>query len=88
VNASYNSIRGSIVSRWKLENDQFRLEITIPGNTTATVYVPAKAIDDLRESGKAIDRAPGVKLLRMENGRAVLEVGSGNYKFVSRGNEF
>lgn len=87
VNASYNSIRGSIVSRWKLDGDQFRLEIAIPGNTTATVYVPAKSISDVTESGKAIEHAPNVKLVRMENGRAVLEVGSGNYKFVSRGIE-
>lgn len=85
VNASYNSIHGSIVSRWKIDGDQFRLNVTIPGNATATVYVPATAKAEVAESGKAIGRAPDVKFLRMENDRAVLEIGSGNYKFVSRG---
>ena len=77
VNASYNSIRGSIVSRWKLDGDQFRLEITIPGNTTATVYVPAKAIDDLSESiGVALDN----KLLFEENQHVLRQLKESNEK--------
>jgi len=32
-NASYDSIRGRITSRWKSEGDKFTLAITVPGNT-------------------------------------------------------
>ena len=57
--------------------------MTIPVNTTATVYVPAKDAVGVTESGKPAAQANGVKFLRMENNAAVYEVGSGTYRFQS-----
>jgi len=45
------------------------------------VYVPAKDAAGVTESGKPAAQAKGVKFLRMENGAAVYEVGSGTYRF-------
>jgi alpha-L-rhamnosidase len=61
------------------------MEVTIPANTTATVYVPvaSKNADGVTESGKPALKADGVKFLRMENGAAVYEVGAGFYRFGS-----
>jgi hypothetical protein len=42
VKASYNSIFGKIESHWAIANGQLNLQVTIPANTTAEVYVPAK----------------------------------------------
>src|SRR5205823_6002440 len=44
VRAHYDSIHGRIASSWKREADRFTLEVTIPANTTATVYLPAREI--------------------------------------------
>ena len=57
--------------------------MTIPANTTATVLVPAGNAADVTESGRPLARAPGVKFLRMEDGQAVLAIGSGSYHFAS-----
>jgi alpha-L-rhamnosidase len=81
--ASYKSIHGKIVSDWKITDHKFELDVTIPANTTATVYVPAKDADGVTESGRPATQAKCVRLLRMENGKAVFEVGSGSYTFVS-----
>jgi hypothetical protein len=81
--ASFNSIRGKIVSDWKRDGEQFILRVTIPANTTATVFVPAKSADDVAESGESTEQNSGVKFLRMENDRAVFETESGGYTFVS-----
>ena len=59
------------------------MDVTIPVNTTATVYVPAKDAAGVTESGKPAGQAEGVKFLRMENAAAVYEVGSGCYRFCS-----
>ena len=59
------------------------MEVTIPPNTTATVYVPAKDAASVTESGKPAVNAIGVKFLRMENSAAVYAVGSGVYRFQS-----
>jgi hypothetical protein len=91
VKAGYNSIRGKVVSDWKRDGRKFTLQVTIPANTTATVFIPAKSAGDVTVGGKAIPQVTSVKLLREENGRAIFEIASGSYEFeatdyhVSRG---
>jgi alpha-L-rhamnosidase len=60
------------------------LNVTIPANTTATVYLPAVNIQSIKEGGRKLPAASGVKSFKMENDRAVIEIGSGHYDFVSR----
>ncbi|MFA6562306.1 MAG: family 78 glycoside hydrolase catalytic domain [Verrucomicrobiia bacterium] len=77
----YDSIRGRIETAWKKNGDKLTLNVTIPANTTATVFVPAKSADAITESGKPLSKASGVRFLRMDGDRAVLEVEAGSYKF-------
>ena len=84
VKSHYDSPYGRIVSYWEREGDKLTINATIPANTTATVYVPAKDAAGVTESGKPADEAAGVKFLRMENNAAVYAVGSGTYRFQSR----
>jgi alpha-L-rhamnosidase len=79
----YDSIRGQIATAWKVENEQLELGVTIPVNTTATVYVPAKDCGGVTESGKPATQAEGVRFVSMDGGDAVFEVGSGHYHFKS-----
>jgi alpha-L-rhamnosidase len=60
------------------------MKVTIPANTTATVYVPARDAESVTESGKPATQAPGVKSLRMGGNVAVCSVGSGSYEFKSK----
>ncbi|HWP42033.1 MAG TPA: glycoside hydrolase family 78 protein [Blastocatellia bacterium] len=78
---SYHSIRGKIESSWSLAEGRLRLDVTIPANTTATVFVPAKDAASVKESGKPADRSVGVQFVRMEDGAAVFRVQSGKYSF-------
>jgi alpha-L-rhamnosidase len=83
VQAHYDSIHGHISSEWRQKTKKFELKVVIPANTTATVYLPAGNLQAITESGRAI-AAAGVKSYQMENDRAVIEIGSGSYDFVSR----
>ena len=74
---------GRIESGWKLENGRFNLDVTVPVNTVATVYVPSAQRATVTEGGKPAEKAEGVRFLRSENGSAVYEVGSGTYHFSS-----
>jgi hypothetical protein len=82
--ASYDSIRGKITSDWKRAGGKFTLNVTIPANTTATVFIPAASAETVTEGGKPAAQSGGVKFLRMENDRAVFEIESGAYTFGSR----
>lgn len=81
---SYNSIRGKIESSWKLAGSEFKLDVTIPANTSATVYVPAKTAESVWESNAAASQATGVQFIRMEGGAAVFEVQAGRYSFTAK----
>ncbi len=82
--ASYDSIRGKIVSAWRRDGHNFELKTGIPPNTTATVFVPATSAETVTESGRPAGTSTDVTFLRMENGRAVFAMKSGNYDFKSQ----
>jgi alpha-L-rhamnosidase len=82
--AEYGSILGKIESYWKKETDgAFILEVTVPTNTIATVYVPANDKASVKEGGKPVDESEGVSFVKMADGYAVYEIGGGSYNFSS-----
>jgi len=81
--ASYKSIHGKIVSDWKIDGQRFTLNVTIPANTTAMVYLPAKDAESVTEGGRAATKAKQVKFIRMEDKSAVFAIGAGQYQFVT-----
>ena len=77
-----DSPQGKITSSWQTREGNFTWDIMVPPNSTATVYVPAKDADSVRESGKPAGSAQGIKFLRAENGALLYQVGSGSYSFT------
>ena len=83
VKAEYGSIHGRIRSQWRRAADRFEFNVTIPANTTATVFLPTKDRESITEDGKPLAQSEGVKFLRLEGDCAVLAVASGNYRFAT-----
>ena len=84
VEASYESIHGPIAVRWERDGERFSLKTTIPANTTATVFVPAREGAKVEEGGVPAERSPHVTFLRRAGDRMVYAVESGTYTFLSR----
>ncbi len=80
--AAYRSVHGVIESAWRIEDGTFRLRVTTPANTTATVYLPMRDTAVIMEGDQPIASAVGVTIERMEDTHAVLTIGSGVYDFV------
>jgi len=76
--AAIGSPYGNISSEWKLVDGRFQLDLVIPANTTATVYLP---FAEGTESGKPIDKAEGVRVVKSDGGLDVCEIESGTYSF-------
>ena len=85
ITASYNSAYGEIKSAWKLEKNKFIWNITIPANSTATIYIPTLNKEDVKEGNILASKAKGVNFIRWEGNRAIFEIESGNYSFASKG---
>ncbi|MBI5832510.1 MAG: family 78 glycoside hydrolase catalytic domain [Armatimonadetes bacterium] len=70
----YDSIAGRIECRWAVADGRLTLDVVVPANTSATVYVPT--------SDPASVTAPdGASSVRAVRGAAVYRVGSGAYRF-------
>ena len=76
-----HSMYGLIRSEWTLENNNFDWRITVPANTTATIYVPAKDVSHVTENGQPVENSNLMTFLKMEDGCAVFVLKSGSYAF-------
>jgi alpha-L-rhamnosidase len=84
--ARYDSIAGPIAVAWEHDSGRLALHVSIPANTTATVYLPAESEQSVTEGGRPLTQAPGLKFLRVEDNRVELAIGSGEYNFAVKAN--
>ena len=82
VNADYKTNYGTIGSHWKIDNGTLSLDVRIPANTTASIYLPASDANVIKEGTAVFDKAKGSTLLGKEEGYTVVKVGSGEYHFT------
>jgi alpha-L-rhamnosidase len=76
VKAEHDSPYGMIRSSWKNTDGIFRLEVVVPVNTAATVYLPVKP--------DAKNVVADVKPVQSDRDRMAFKVGSGRYTFEVR----
>ena len=81
VNCSYKSIRGLITSNWHQNSNRLYLDIEVPVNSSALVYLPTDSEKNIRESEKQISDAVGVTFLEKTEGALIYTIGSGKYSF-------
>jgi len=79
---SYDSVRGKVSVEWRFEASDWLLNLTIPPNVTATVYLPAGDISDVSESGSPVASAPDVRYVETTDRSMVFLIESGRYRFV------
>ena len=82
VTASHQTPYGKVASAWTLQDGRFELAVEVPPNTRATVRLPKAELGGVTESGKALADGNGVTGRRQDGSVAVVEVGSGQYRFA------
>jgi alpha-L-rhamnosidase len=82
ASASLQTYYGTVSSGWKIEGNTILMDVEIPANTTATVYVPAANAGAVSENGKAVSTITDVKVAGTEENYVVLQIGSGKYHFA------
>ena len=83
ANADLKTYYGNVSSHWKRDGDKLRLDIEIPANTRATVFIPANEVQSATENNISLSSVTGLKFIGKENNYVVVEIGSGKYNFVS-----
>jgi alpha-L-rhamnosidase len=83
ANGYYDAMVGRIVSDWHIEGIRFYLDVTIPANSRALVYVPSLAKFQVTENGRPAESSEGLKFVEYRDGYAVFEADPGTYSFSS-----
>ena len=73
---------GKVSSHWKIENGIFLLNVEIPANTTATIYLPIANAANIKEGGVFISNNKNIIIKEKQTNYTILEVGSGKYFFT------
>lgn len=79
--ATLNTYYGKVHSVWKLEGATLLLDLEIPVNTTATVYIPAANTASIREKGLLLKDMKDVQIGGTDKGHMQVTIGSGRYRF-------
>lgn len=82
--ATLQTYYGVLSSGWKVENGSISLDVEIPANTTANIYVPAKTAEGVTEGGVALSSVKDIQVTGVEDGYVVVKVGSGKFHFEVR----
>ncbi len=72
---------GNVRSHWRAEKGNIFIDVVIPANTTAMIYIPGTESNTITESGKSISLVKEIEVVGREEGYTVLKVGSGKYLF-------
>ncbi|NQT27749.1 family 78 glycoside hydrolase catalytic domain [candidate division KSB1 bacterium] len=77
--AEIKTMYGLASSSWQIDGDQITLTVTIPPNTTASVYPPVDEFDDVRIDGESL---PEWNDLVSDMDGPSITIGSGTYMFT------
>jgi alpha-L-rhamnosidase len=67
--------------KWENHNNRFRMHITVPVGSHATIRIPADQPNQVQENNIPAEANKEVSFVGMEKGYAVFKVGSGVYNF-------
>ena len=84
VTAHYESIHGRIASAWRQEAGRFRLDVTVPPNTSARIVLPAATAERTTEGGAPLAAGRGIRSFAAAGSDLAVEVGAGSYRFEVR----
>ncbi len=82
VAADLQTQYGKISSHWKNENSTLSIEVEIPVNTSAVIYLPTANIESIKEGGAFISNNKSIIIKEKQTNYTIIEVGSGKYFFT------
>lgn len=80
ASGSLETFYGKLSCNWKVTEKGLEMDVVIPANTHATVFVPANTSDKVTESGNSFSF--NNEKQNMAKGYKVTELGSGSYHFL------
>ena len=81
----YDSMYGSIYSGWEINDNEVTYRFIVPANTSASLSIPARSIDDVTESGNPLNSpVDGISSVSVTDSILTATLSSGTYVFKVR----
>ncbi len=84
VDCKLQTVRGDFSSGWVKRGNTLEMNIEIPFNCQSEVWLPFKPGSVIYESGKPVENAEEVTLVKKEGDVIAYKIGSGRYRFEVR----
>ena len=81
ANADLETGYGKLSVHWKIAEGKFILDVEIPANTSASIFIPATNAEAITENEKSLSRIKEITVTGRQGDYMVLQVGSGIYHF-------
>jgi alpha-L-rhamnosidase len=78
--ASLETHYGKLSAAWSTGQGKFIMDLEIPANTHAAVFIPSKDASHITEQGKPIS-GEGMAVTGSDKGYTTINLGSGKYHF-------
>lgn len=75
------TIRGPVSANWEKNQQGGTLEISVPANSVAEVFLNSSDVSNIFADGQSVSDHPNVRYLRSEGAYIILETDSGMYSF-------
>lgn len=89
VECTLNTVKGDVVSNWRKADGKLIIDITVPWNSTADVWIQATKSDIIKddeliiwENIQSINTCNGMVSCNKKGDYVIITVSSGNYKFT------
>lgn len=81
VSATLRTYYGLLGCSWRVNKENFEMDVIIPANTSATVWIPAGDPAEIDEGDLPLKQKKEIKIEGNEDGYVIMTVGSGKYTF-------
>ncbi len=85
ASATLESNYGLITSMWQKQGETLNMQVSIPPNTKATIYLMTTSEQSVTESDNPLNESDGIEILGKEGEYLKVKVGSGDYQFKIKG---
>jgi len=82
VECNYNTIRGDIKVKWQKYEGIFTMDVTIPGNCSGEIYLPAGSTDNVLLNSKPLKDREDIFSQDLEDGYLKVLLGNGQFGFI------
>jgi len=82
VAADLETNYGKVSSHWSIDKGQVLVDVEVPVNTSALVYLPSGNVETIKESGKNVSGNKMIVISERQPAFTVIELGSGKYSFT------